>query len=210
MIEGVFVDQNGILFDTGMKITDLASCPNLKGRHNWQNAAMAYAAAKSAGADAENIIKGLHSFPGLAHRQKTIATIKGIAYINDSKATNDQAAAMALSTYHPIYWIAGGKPKGGGYPDCENHLDHVRHAFLIGAAEEAMAAWLEKHRKPYTRCGTLEKAVAEAHILAQTEKQPGAVILLSPACASFDQFRSFEHRGEVFTALVAEKERETA
>jgi UDP-N-acetylmuramoylalanine--D-glutamate ligase len=181
---------------------DLNECKSLQGKHNWQNAAMAFAACAAAGVPSLKIYEGLKSFPGLAHRQNIVADIGGILYINDSKATNDQAAAMALRTYNPVYWIAGGRAKDGGYADCEQHLSHVRHAFLIGEAEGAMGDWLEKKGVPFTRCGTLDKALAAAHAQAQKERLEGGVVLLSPACASFDQFKSFEQRGEAFTELV--------
>ncbi|MBI3441354.1 MAG: YidC/Oxa1 family membrane protein insertase, partial [Proteobacteria bacterium] len=115
---------------------------------------------------------------------------------------NDQAAAMALRTYNPIYWIAGGKAKEGGYSDCEKYIGHIRHTFLIGDAQEKMAVWLTTKHVPFTLSGTLDKALAAAHDMAQQEKLDNAVILLSPACASFDQFRNFEHRGDIFTELV--------
>ncbi len=193
----VTVSVNGLL-----KGFDLKQCKTLQGQHNWQNAAMAYAACTAAGIGADIIIAGFKSFPGLIHRQNIIAVYNGISYINDSKATNDQAAAVALRTYNPIYWIAGGKSKDGGYNDCEKHIHHVRHTFLIGDAQEKMAAWLEKQKAPFTRSGTLDKAVAAAHDMAQKEKLKDAVVLLSPACASFDQFKSFEQRGEIFVDLV--------
>jgi UDP-N-acetylmuramoylalanine--D-glutamate ligase len=199
---GVFASKEGALFDGKNKIIDLNSCPALPGAHNWQNAGVAYAACREAGVPAETIAKAMQSFPGLAHRQNIVATINGTVYINDSKATNDQAAGVALRTYDPIYWIAGGKPKEGGYKDCEKYLSHVRHAFLIGEAEDVMTKWLQEKAKPLTRCGTLEKAVAAAHEMAQAEKLDKAVVLLSPACASFDQFKNFEQRGDAFVALV--------
>ena len=202
LIEGVCVSPEGILRHHGRDILDLKTCPSLQGQHNWQNAAVAYAACFTAGLTADKISAALRSFPGLAHRQNIVAQHQGVTYINDSKATNDQAAAQALRTFNPIYWIAGGKTKGGGYTDCEKHLDHIRHAFLIGTAEEEIAQWLSAKKIPFTRCGTLEKATDLAHALAQSEKLQGATVLLSPACASFDQFRSFEHRGEVFVARV--------
>jgi len=210
LMHGVFVSEEGVLFDGKTKIITLHTAKALKGKHNWQNAAMAYAACRDAGLDVESITKGMQSFPGLIHRQNFVTAINGVAYINDSKATNDQAAAMALRTFDPIYWIAGGKGKEGGYADCEKYLSHVRHAFLIGAAEEEMAVWLEGKNVPLTRCGVLERAVAEAHALAQKdaaarvddEKREKPVVLLAPACASLDQFKSFEHRGDVFVALV--------
>ena len=200
--EGICVTQDGILKDNGRAIFNLKECRTLQGQHNWQNAAMAYAACTAQGVAVADIIASFMTFPGLAHRQNIIAVHKGVTYINDSKATNDQAAAMALRTYNPIYWIAGGKPKDGGYPDCGQYLNHVRHAFLIGEAEEKMATWLDEKKVPLTRTGTLDAAVAAAHKMAQAEKRENAVVLLSPACASFDQFRNFEQRGDAFTTLV--------
>jgi len=199
---GVDVTSDGILCRDGRDVFDLNPCRSLPGQHNWQNAAMAYAACISCGVSTQYNTEGLKTFPGLAHRQNIVATHNGIAYINDSKATNDQAAAVALRTYNPIYWIAGGKAKDGGYPDCEKYIRHVRHAFLIGAAQEKMAAWLQSQNAAYTLSGTLERAVNEARGMAEREKLKNAVVLLSPACASFDQFRNFEHRGEVFVDLV--------
>ncbi len=134
--DGVTVSADGVLYDQQTKIIDLKTCPNLKGQHNWQNAAMAYAACVAVGAPTMKIVKGMQSFPGLAHRQNIVATIGNVSYVNDSKATNDQAAAMALRTFENIYWIAGGKSKSSGYGDCEKYIGHVRHAFLIGAAAE--------------------------------------------------------------------------
>jgi UDP-N-acetylmuramoylalanine--D-glutamate ligase len=148
------------------------------------------------------ITAGLESFPGLMHRQNVVATLNGVRYINDSKATNDDAAAVALRTYKDIYWIAGGKSKGSGYAACEKELSRVRHAFLIGAAEEEMAAWLASKKVPFTLCHTLDEAVRASHQLAQQEKVKDAVVLLSPACASFDQYKSFEQRGDAFVSAV--------
>ncbi len=202
LAEGISVTPEGLLKDNGREILDLKPCRALQGQHNWQNAAMAYATCTAAGVTAAQIIAGLKTFPGLAHRQNIVAVCNGVTYINDSKATNDQAAAMALRTYDPIYWIAGGKPKDGGYSDCEKYIRHVRHAFLIGDAQQKMAAWLKTQDVPFTLSGTLDKAVAAAHGLAQQEKLQNAVVLLSPACASFDQFKNFEQRGEAFVDLV--------
>jgi UDP-N-acetylmuramoylalanine--D-glutamate ligase len=174
----------------------------LKGRHNWQNAALCYAAMRMHGLQAGDIQKAFDSFSGLAHRQMLVAEISGVSYVNDSKATNDQAAAMALKTFKPVYWIAGGKDKGAGYTDCEKHFDRIRHAYLIGIDTDALAVALTRNKVPFTRCGTMDVAVAAAHRDAQREQLRGACVLLSPACASFDQFRSFEHRGDVFCTLV--------
>ena len=202
LAQGVYVDENGFLYDDGRKICDLKTCPNLVGAHNWQNAGVAYQALKEYGLAESAIIHGLQTYGGLAHRQFTVETMNDIRYINDSKATNDDAAAVALSAYETIYWLAGGKSKGGGYESCAAQLKHVRHAFLIGAAAEEMAAWLKTRGIPYTVAHTLEAALQLAHEMAQDEKIKGAVVMLSPACASFDQFKSFEHRGEVFESLV--------
>lgn len=200
--QGVCVNNDGLLCDNTEVVADLKTCPALQGAHNWQNAALAYAAARAAGVEREKIIAALKTFPGLAHRQHITATLNGIRYINDSKATNDDAAAVALRTFDPIYWIAGGKSKGSGYAACEKELHRVRHAFLIGAAEDEMATWLDSKGVAYTRCHTMDEAVKRAHDMAQSEKRKDAVVLLSPACASFDQFKGFEHRGDVFAEAV--------
>ncbi len=200
--QGVCVNNDGLLCDNTEVICDLKQCPALQGAHNWQNAALAYAAARAAGVERAKIVAALKTFPGLAHRQHITATLNGIRYINDSKATNDDAAAVALRTFDPIYWIAGGKSKGSGYAACEKELHRIRHAFLIGAAEDEMAQWLDGKNVPYTRCHTLEEATKRAHDMAQQEKLKDAVVLLSPACASFDQFKGFEHRGDVFAETV--------
>jgi len=202
LTSGIYVSAEGVMFDGRDKVMNLNTCPSLQGQHNWQNAGVAFAVCREAGVGPDVIAKAMQTFPGLAHRQNTVAIIGGIAYINDSKATNDQAAAMALRTFDPIYWIAGGKPKDGGYKDCEKYLDRVRHAFLIGEAEASMAEWLNGKNVHFTRCGTLDKAVEAAHRMAQEERKEKAVVLLSPACASFDQYKNFEKRGEAFVSLV--------
>lgn len=200
--KGVCVNNDGLLCDDTDIVCDLKDCPALQGRHNWQNAALAYAATRRAGVARDQIVSALKTFPGLAHRQHIVATQNGIRYINDSKATNDDAAAVALRTFDDIYWIAGGKSKGSGYAACEQELPRVRHAFLIGQAEEEMAQWLTAKGVPFTRCGTLEQATKAAHEMAQKDKIKDAVVLLSPACASFDQFKGFEHRGDAFAEAV--------
>lgn len=199
---GVGVTEEGVLMAEGLRVADLTRCPALRGRHNWQNAAISAALCLAAGVPADKIAAAMESFPGLAHRQNVVVRLNHVTYVNDSKATNDQAAAMALGTFDPIYWIAGGKSKGGGYADCARHLKHVRRAFLIGAAQAEMAAWLAGEGVAYEECGALDKAFAAAHELAQAEGLPGATVLLSPACASFDQFTGFEARGDAFAALA--------
>jgi UDP-N-acetylmuramoylalanine--D-glutamate ligase len=142
------------------------------------------------------------SFPGLPHRMEHIRAIGPVAYINDSKATNGDAAAKALACYEPIYWILGGEPKMGGLDDVVSLFPRIHRAYTIGAAAPAFGERLRATGVPFTFCGTLERAVATAHLDAQRDGHHGAVVLLSPACASFDQFKNFEHRGEVFRSLV--------
>lgn len=204
--KGVFA-AGGLLVDDmegAMRtVLDLKQAPTLPGAHNWQNAAAAYAAARAVGVEREIIAQALVTYPGLAHRQERVGTVDGIPFINDSKATNADATVRALACYDAIYWIAGGLAKEGGLGGVEPFLPRIRRAFLIGDAEAAFAETLTG-TVAISRCGTLDKAVDEAHRLAVAEGISGAVVLLSPACASFDQFRSFEHRGDVFRQLVAD------
>jgi UDP-N-acetylmuramoylalanine--D-glutamate ligase len=161
------------------------------------------------GLDHAAIAAALATYPGLPHRQELIAWIGDIRYVNDSKATNGEAAARALACYDDIYWIAGGLPKEGGLDATTPWLSRVRRAYLMGEAEEAFAARLEG-TVPVRRCGTLAKALEAAHRDAQNDAVAGAVVLLSPACASFDQWKSFEARGDGFRALVGEIARKEA
>ena len=198
---GVYVEQSSLIDDmagAATRLLDLATLPRLPGRHNWQNAAAAYAATRSLGIAGAEIIAALRSFPGLAHRQELVATIDGVRYVNDSKATNADAAAKALACYDEIYWIAGGIAKAGGIASLAPFFPRIRHAFLIGRATEEFAATLSG-RVPFSRCADLAQALAAARVAAK----PGSVVLLSPACASFDQFTDFEARGENFRRLVA-------
>ncbi|MBL8658369.1 MAG: UDP-N-acetylmuramoyl-L-alanine--D-glutamate ligase [Rhodospirillales bacterium] len=199
----------GTLYDnldgTPRPVLDLAEAPSLPGEHNAQNAAAAYAVARALGLDVDLIRSAIRTFPGLAHRQERIAAIDGVVFVNDSKATNADAAARALACYGNVYWIGGGRPKEGGLEALRPYLPRIRHAFLIGEAMEGFAAWLDG-LVPFTRCGTLDVAVAAAAAAAaaadpdrETERP---VVLLSPACASFDQFASFEARGKAFCQLV--------
>lgn len=204
---GVYVSPNGILTDAirgpARQVVDLKTIPTLPGQHNWQNAAAAYVAAKALGLTFEAIIDGLKSYPGLAHRQQLVATIDGVRYVNDSKATNADAAAKALACYDNIYWIIGGRAKEGGLAGLEGFYPKIRHGFLIGEAAQAFQKQIGR-AFPMTQCGTLDKAVAAAHALAQREKREGAVVLLAPACASWDQFPNFEIRGQAFRTQVEE------
>ncbi len=187
------------------RVADLAPLTGLPGRHNWQNAAAAYAAARAAGIGAGAIVAALRTFPGLRHRQQYVATVDGVRFVNDSKATNPDAAVKALACYRPIFWIAGGRAKDGGFDALDPMLDRIAQAFLIGEGADAIDRFLTG-RVPVTRSGMLDHAVAEAfdaaRRLVQRDATARPVVLLSPACASFDQFRSFEERGDVFIAAV--------
>ncbi len=201
---GVYV-LDGMLCDDieggDAPVANISAIPTLPGRHNWQNAAAAYAAARAMGVAPALIAGCLRSFPGLPHRQELIAAIDGLRYVNDSKATNADAAEKALLCYDHVYWIAGGRAKAGGIAALAPHFDRIRHAYLIGEAADEFARTLEG-RVPYTMTGTLQRALAAASADARREKIEGAVVLLSPACASFDQFADFEARGDAFRALV--------
>jgi UDP-N-acetylmuramoylalanine--D-glutamate ligase len=201
---GVYVIGGLLIDDTesgAAEILDLRKLPRLPGAHNWQNAAAAAAAALSQGLTVEAIVAGLETFPGLKHRQELVTTADGVAFVNDSKATNAEATEKALLCYENIYWIAGGQAKAGGIAPLAPLFPRIRHAFLIGEAAEAFAATLQG-RVPFTPCKTLEGATAVAGEIALAEALPGATVLLSPACASWDMFKSFEHRGEVFRDTV--------
>ena len=191
----------GVLCEDGEPICDLGRAAALPGRHNWQNAAAAYAAARACGLPSGPLARALLDFPGLPHRMERIGSVDGVPVINDSKATNADAAAQAIACFENVYWIAGGRPKEGGIDSLAPFFPRIAHAFLIGEAEERFAATLEG-RLPVTRCGTLDRAVAAALDAACRNGRDGTVVLFSPACASFDQFRDFEQRGESFRALI--------
>lgn len=205
-VEGGIYVTDGMLTDaTGAKpvpVLTMDRAPRLPGRHNWQNAAAAFAAVRRVGVTQEAAAAGIVSFPGLAHRQELAATIDGVRYVNDSKATNADAAAKALACYDAIYWIAGGVPKAGGIASLKEYFPRIRHAFLIGEAAADFARTLGG-AVPVTHAGDLGHAVEAAQAHACADGIAGAVVLLSPACASFDQFKNFEARGEAFRALVA-------
>jgi UDP-N-acetylmuramoylalanine--D-glutamate ligase len=200
---GVYADGTTLVDDLdGQRaaVLDLARVATLPGTHNAQNAAAAYAAARALGLDAPTIVTAIMSFPGLAHRQERVGEIEGVAFVNDSKATNADAAARALGCYPAIYWIAGGVPKAGGIAELTGYFARIRHAYLIGEAAAAFAETLGA--VPHTIVGDLESAVQAAFRDAKAAHEPGAVVLLSPACASFDQYPNFEARGDHFRRLV--------
>jgi UDP-N-acetylmuramoylalanine--D-glutamate ligase len=194
---GVLVNS---LIDGGLT-GDIAGIKSLQGDHNGQNAAAAYAACFVNGCTHTDIIAAMQTYPGLAHRMEWLGEIAGVQYVNDSKATNADAAEKALKTYDNIYWIIGGVAKEGGIEPLASYFPKLRHAYLIGEAANDFAKTLEG-RVPFTHCGTLEKAFAAAASDARRDGINGAAVLLSPACASFDQYPNFEVRGAAFVKLV--------
>ncbi|MEV4606086.1 UDP-N-acetylmuramoyl-L-alanine--D-glutamate ligase [Neorhizobium sp. LMR1-1-1.1] len=181
---------------------DLDGIPTLKGAHNAQNAAAAVAACLAVGLTPTEIVQGLKSFPGLKHRMQPVGRRGHVVFVNDSKATNAEAAAPALSSYDRIYWIAGGLPKEGGITSLAPLFSHIVKAYLIGEAAPAFAATLGESVR-YEISGTLDQAVAHASADADGDAIASAV-MLSPACASFDQFKNFEVRGDAFVQLVGD------
>jgi UDP-N-acetylmuramoylalanine--D-glutamate ligase len=184
---------------------DQSRWPALQGPHNAQNALAAIAACDALGLGREAIEHGLRRYPGLPHRMERIGEGRGVLFVNDSKATNPASAAPALAAYPPdpgrrVHWIVGGQPKGDDLDECAPHLGNVAAAYTIGEAGPRFAEILAP-LVPVRDCGTLAEAVRQAAAAAR----PGEVVLLSPACASFDQFRDFEARGEAFRALVSER-----
>ena len=199
---GVFV-KDGILhnhFALVDVLGDIRAVPSLRGEHNWQNAAAAYAACYALGCKHEEIIAAMASYPGLAHRMQWLGSVKGIQCINDSKATNADAAEKSLRTYDYIYWILGGEAKEGGIESLAKYFPRIRHAYLIGAAAKAFEKTLSG-KVQFTQCGTLAVAFERAVKDAEKDRVKDAAILLAPACASFDQFANFEARGDAFVAL---------
>jgi UDP-N-acetylmuramoylalanine--D-glutamate ligase len=173
----------------------------LRGLHNAQNAACASACALALGLSRETLQEGLRSFPGLAHRMEQVGRRDHVLFVNDSKATNADATARALSSFSDIFWIAGGKPKSGGITSLTEYFPRIRKAYLIGEAAQEFADTLGG-RVPHEISETLEVAVAHAARDAEASRLSEPVVLLSPACASFDQYRNFEIRGTRFRDLV--------
>ncbi|NBW06918.1 MAG: UDP-N-acetylmuramoyl-L-alanine--D-glutamate ligase [Caulobacteraceae bacterium] len=195
-VDGVLSMTQG---DGWKTLADLHDARSLPGRHNGQNAAYAYGAAVRLGVSHEAAVAGLMSFPGLAHRMEEVGRLGPIRFINDSKATNADAARQALTSYPAVFWIAGGKAKDGGIDDLIDLFGRVTKAYLIGEAAEAFAKTLGD--TPHVISKTLDVAVAAA---AEDAKAAGGeqIVLLSPACASFDQYPDFEARGEAFRAAA--------
>ncbi len=181
---------------------DLTGIGSLRGAHNAQNAAHCFALARSLGLDTDTIARGLRSFPGLEHRMEQVGHLGKVVFINDSKGTNADAAAHALASFDTVFWIAGGLAKPGGIEALREYFPRIARAYLIGEAAPDFARTLEG-LADFTICETLDRAVsaAAADAGASTANEPA--VLLSPACASFDQYPSFAVRGDAFRAEVA-------
>ncbi len=182
---------------TASQVGDQARWPALQGPHNAQNIAAASAVCVALGIAPEAVEKGLQTYPGLPHRMERVRERGGVLYVNDSKATNATSTAPALAAYPAIHWILGGRAKTDELDACAPHYDHVRAAYTIGEAGPMFAQLLAPHM-PVSECGELGEAVTRAAKAAKA----GETILLSPACASFDQYRDFEARGDAFRAAV--------
>lgn len=213
---GVFagVTANGGTLDTRIVevkdgkprvVANLAGIGSLRGAHNAQNAAAVYAVCAALGLTADQIAAAFRTYPGLAHRMEDVGRLGRIVFINDSKATNADSTQKALTSFRGIYWILGGKPKAGGIESLTRYFSNIAKAYLIGDATEMFAATFDADgRVAYERSGTLDAALASALRDAQASTGTGEIaILLSPACASYDQFPNFEVRGNHFKSLVA-------
>jgi len=192
-------DMPWLEFDLRWLVEFQPKWPSLQGSHNLLNAAAAAAACRTLGLSNAYIGVGLETFPGLPHRMERICEKDGVVFVNDSKATNPTATAPALAAFPKIRWILGGQAKTGSLDECAPHFGHVRKAYTIGEAGEMFASLLSPHMA-VAECVTLDAAVKAA----AGEAEPGDTVLLSPACASFDQFKDYEARGQAFRAAVGE------
>ncbi|MXN63516.1 UDP-N-acetylmuramoyl-L-alanine--D-glutamate ligase [Stappia sp. GBMRC 2046] len=193
----IFVAEDG----AQTLFTDLGGIDALRGAHNAQNAAAAIAACLAVGLDRQEIVKGLKSFPGLAHRMEIAAREGSVMFVNDSKATNADAAERALASFERIFWIVGGRAKTGGIDMLSDYFPRIAKAYLIGEAADEFSKALEG-KVEYEIAGTIDAAVAAAARDARADDHREPVVLLSPACASFDQFANFELRGAAFIEAV--------
>lgn len=189
-----------IIYQKGKPVFSIAGHAALPGLHNAQNAMAAGIMAHHLGLSFLQIEHAIRSFAGLAHRQQRIATYQNISFINDSKATNADATSRALECYDPLIWIAGGTSKAGGIDSLTEYFPRITKAFLIGRDAELLAHTLQKNNVPFEIVANLEQAVPQAYAYAQAHHID--TVLFSPACASFDQFKNFEHRGQRFVEIV--------
>ena len=202
--DGIYAEEGRIVRAAGGKsetIATLDGIGSLRGVHNAQNACCAAASALALGLSPQQIQAGLRSFPGLAHRMEQVGRKGAVLFVNDSKATNADSSAQALASFTDMFWIAGGKPKTGGITSLDQFFPRVRKAYLIGEAAEEFARTLDG-KVPYEMTGTIDRAVEASARDAAASGLKEPVVLLSPACASFDQFRNFEVRGDHFRELV--------
>jgi UDP-N-acetylmuramoylalanine--D-glutamate ligase len=204
LTDGLYIDGEQIVQaagGTGRAVALLGNINTLRGIHNAQNAACAAAATLALGLDDRAIQRGLWSYPGLPHRMEEIGQKDNVLFINDSKATNADSTAQALACFHNVFWIAGGKAKTGGITSLARFFPRIRKAYLIGEAAPDFATTLAGEVTNDV-VEKLDRAVALASQDAEASGLSDAVVLLSPACASFDQYPNFEVRGEAFRALV--------
>jgi UDP-N-acetylmuramoylalanine--D-glutamate ligase len=204
LADGIYVEHETIVRASGgarSEIARLGGIGSLRGLHNAQNAACAAACALAMGVGGDTLQNGLRSFPGLAHRMEQVGRRGNVLFVNDSKGTNADAAAHALSSFSDIFWIAGGKPKAGGILSLAEYFPRIRKAYLIGEAAKEFSGSLGE-RVAHEMSETLDVAVTSAARDAEASGLANAVVLLSPACASFDQYRNFEIRGDKFRDLV--------
>jgi UDP-N-acetylmuramoylalanine--D-glutamate ligase len=202
--DGVFAERGAlvrVVAGSATTVADLTTIRSLRGTHNAQNAAAAFAVCEALGLRHEEIAGGMRTFPGLPHRMEEVGRRGEAIFVNDSKATNADSTEKALASFEHIYWILGGKAKDGGIAPLQNYFPKIEKAYLIGAAADEFAKTLDG-RVRFARCGTLDKAVAQAAEDAQASQAPEPVVLLSPACASYDQYPNFEIRGDHFRDLV--------
>ncbi len=204
--EGVFVKDGYLIenkYGEDVKVGSLGGLETLRGLHNQQNAAFTYVAAKTFSLEDSAVFKAFATYAGLPHRQYLVTQNNNVSYINDSKATNAEAAAKALSSYDNIFWIVGGKPKNGGLKGLEIFKDKIKKSYLIGEATEEFSGWFKEYGFEFSVFEALNEATEAAYQDSKDTESP-ATVLLSPACASWDQFSSFEVRGDVFTDKVLE------
>jgi UDP-N-acetylmuramoylalanine--D-glutamate ligase len=202
--DGFYVEAQQVMRAAGgtaRAVAHIGGIGSLRGLHNAQNAACAVGAALALGLNEASIQRGLVSFPGLAHRMEQVGRKDNVLFVNDSKGTNADAAARALASFTDIFWIAGGRAKTGGIASLAGFFPRIRKAYLIGEAADEFAATLEG-QVPYAAAGTLDRAIALAAADAASSGLAEPVVLLSPACASFDQYPNFEVRGTAFRKLV--------
>ncbi len=197
-VDGHLYDSTG---GQAIRVGDLAEAEALPGRHNYQNAAAAYATCHALGVAPGRIMAAIRTFPGLPHRMELVGEVEGVRFVNDSKATNAQAAEQALKTWPKVHWIAGGVAKAEGIAPLKPWFDRVAQAYLIGESEAAFAKTLKGHAE-LIKCGTLEAATQAAFDAAKASGDSNPIVLLSPACASFDQYKDFEARGDAFRDIV--------